>query len=235
MASTEIQDAIKNAIAASLGDIVAQTTEAVKRSLQDKVEDVVEKKVKQEELPTFKRKFNEDHFKHSKDVEKIMDRIMANLDDQKVDEAKQQVEKGKKLLRKRQKLIKIADREDDGWEVIRCYQSDALASDSDDEKRLDKSRRQAKRNKKESRSKRLNYAKKRCDTNNFKDFSKTFNSRMHKDIVCYFCGREGHMQYSCPSKRSDSRDVRDFDFEMKCKGNKSVVGRLKNSSFFLEK
>ena len=28
------------------------------------------------------------------------------------------------------------------------------------------------------------------------------------------------------------RDVRDFDFEMKCKGNKSVVGRLKNSSYF---
>ena len=36
--------------------------------------------------------------------------------------------KGKSLFTKRQKLIKIADREDDGWEVIKWYESDALDS-----------------------------------------------------------------------------------------------------------
>ena len=41
---------------------------------------------------------------------------------------------GKKLLLKQQKLIRSADREEDPWELIKCYVSDDLASDSDDEK-----------------------------------------------------------------------------------------------------
>ena len=37
---------------------------------------------------------------------------------------------------RQQKLITIADREKDGWEVVKCYLSDYLASDSEDEKQL---------------------------------------------------------------------------------------------------
>ena len=57
---------------------------------------------------------------------------------------------------KRKKFILLADRKEDGWEV-RCFQSDNLASDSEDEKRLNKSRRQAKQYKKEARTRRQNY------------------------------------------------------------------------------
>ena len=42
---------------------------------------------------------------------------------------------GKKLLLKQQKLIRSADREEDAWELIKCYVSDDLASDSGDEKK----------------------------------------------------------------------------------------------------
>ena len=43
---------------------------------------------------------------------------------------------GKKLIRKRQKLIRIADKRADGWRVVDEYVSDELASGSEDEKRL---------------------------------------------------------------------------------------------------
>ena len=42
----------------------------------------------------------------------------------------------KQFLRKRQKLIKIADETKDGWQVVAEYESDALASGLEDEKRL---------------------------------------------------------------------------------------------------
>ena len=40
------------------------------------------------------------------------------------------------MLQHGKKLIPISDREDDGWDVVKCYLADDLASDSDDEKQL---------------------------------------------------------------------------------------------------
>ena len=51
----------------------------------------------------------------------------------------------RQLLRKRQKLIKIADKSKDGWQVVAEYESDELASGSEDEKRLKKARESASR------------------------------------------------------------------------------------------
>ena len=45
------------------------------------------------------------------------------------------VAEGKQIIKKRQKLIKIADKNKDGWLVVQEYESDDLASDSEDEKK----------------------------------------------------------------------------------------------------
>ena len=45
-------------------------------------------------------------------------------------------------------MLRIADREEDGWEVVKCYLSDDLASDSEVEKQLSGARREAAANKK---------------------------------------------------------------------------------------
>ena len=47
---------------------------------------------------------------------------------------------GKELIRKWQKLIRIADKSADGWKVVDDYVSDELASGSEDEKRLKKAK-----------------------------------------------------------------------------------------------
>ena len=45
-------------------------------------------------------------------------------------------------------MLRITDREEDGWEVVKCYLSDDLASDSEGEKQLSRARREAAANKK---------------------------------------------------------------------------------------
>ena len=49
-----------------------------------------------------------------RNLEKITNQISTNLEVKDIDQAQANVEEGKKLLIKRQKMIKIADREEDG-------------------------------------------------------------------------------------------------------------------------
>lgn len=52
----------------------------------------------------------------------------------------------RKEVQRRQKLIKIADKSQDGWRVVREYEFVKLASDSKDEKKLKKARQAASKN-----------------------------------------------------------------------------------------
>ena len=61
--------------------------------------------------------------------------IKANLS-----QIKKLSQEGRQRIRKRQKLIKIADKSRDGWQVVAEYESDEVASGSGDEKRLKKVR-----------------------------------------------------------------------------------------------
>ena len=62
------------------------------------------------------------------------------------------VKEGKLLIKKRQKLIKIADKNKDGWLVVQEYESDDLASDSEDEKKIRKAKAAAEKKRKETKS-----------------------------------------------------------------------------------
>ena len=50
-------------------------------------------------------------------------------------------------------MLRITDREEDGWQVVKCYLSDDLASDSEEEKQLSRARREAAVNKKKGGTK----------------------------------------------------------------------------------
>lgn len=62
-----------------------------------------------------------------------------------VKKASEHFDKGASTLKKRQKHIKVADRSEYGWRMVRHYQSDLLASDSEDEKELHRAEKDAKK------------------------------------------------------------------------------------------
>lgn len=55
-----------------------------------------------------------------------------------MERAKEFLKIGSEMIVERQKLIKIADRSEQGWKTAEEYERDPVASDSDDEKRIRK-------------------------------------------------------------------------------------------------
>ena len=53
------------------------------------------------------------------------------------------------LTQKRQKMIRLADKSDAGWLVVEEYESDELAEDSEDDKKIRKAQNKASRKKKQ--------------------------------------------------------------------------------------
>ena len=93
----DIKQAIKAALAELMGDIVKNTVQGTKRIIEHEIEETVLKKIKQEETPVFKRKYNESQYNHSKDMEKVIDRISTCNE---IEKAKEQVKEGKKKIKK---------------------------------------------------------------------------------------------------------------------------------------
>ena len=108
---------------------------------RDENEELKRKLRKQEsKLTKFNQKGHEVQFKFNLSVlEKAEDLEAAIKKGRKTklqETQLQEVGELKKMLEKRNKLIKIADRSELGWKTVREYESDEIADDSADEKRL---------------------------------------------------------------------------------------------------
>ena len=98
------------------------------------------KRLKLEKAPVFKKKGNERQYRHNEEVRlKVSDAASALSETPPaVEKAKTLLEEGEKLIVDRQKLIRIADRSENGWATVDEYVEDELADNSDDEKRLNR-------------------------------------------------------------------------------------------------
>ena len=100
------------------------------------------------ETVELKFKGNQKQFKLNAELDNIFDQIQTANVQAARGKISTLVNEGKKLIHKRQKLIKIADRYKDGWQVVEEYESDELASNSEDEKKLKKAKEAAGRKRK---------------------------------------------------------------------------------------
>ena len=126
--------------------VVNQVFSLFKDYLQDQLEtktkEIEQKSRVDKEVVQLKFKGNQKQFELNAEIDSILEII--ETESQRAQPNQERIQKlakdGRLLIRKRQKLIKIADKSKDGWQVVAEYESDELASGSDDEKRLKKAR-----------------------------------------------------------------------------------------------
>ncbi|XP_072036996.1 uncharacterized protein [Amphiura filiformis] len=115
-------------------------------SLKDSLESRVEKECKRQrltEVPAFKRLGNEQQFRHTEKVLTHIQSAQSNLETLDVDEAKTNLQDAINEIKERQKLIKLADRSELGWGVVKEYVTDNLASDPEDVRKIKKAEKAA--------------------------------------------------------------------------------------------
>ena len=186
--------------------------EAVKRALEKGWPSASAAKKQKAE---FEAKGNKMRYEVNEDIIEKIDVSIRAIDEKEYETAKKEMEAGKAILTKQQKLIRIADREEHGWEVVKHYLSDDLADDSSDEKDINRARKEALA----SINKRK--AKKKIPFRNVPPYttqrfrrddggsrnrgaarpqyeSRSGTAYQRRMLLCYQCGREGHFQYNCP-------------------------------------
>ena len=109
---------------------------------QDEVATKAVNRVRNDKPYHYKKKAHEEQARFNAQVEESVqearDAFAVIEDSPAIQRARDALGKGARLLADRQKLIKIADRSDNGWGIVAEYTADELTEDSDDEKRLEK-------------------------------------------------------------------------------------------------
>jgi phage terminase small subunit len=138
-------EAEDNSIRASVSEsnsTVQEVFSMFKSYLEDKIEEKskqIESKGKAEkDVIKLKFKGNQKQYEINAKLEAILTDISKANEQNNQERVSKLVDEAKALIHRHQKLIKIADRSKDGWRVVEEYESDDLASNSEDEKRLRK-------------------------------------------------------------------------------------------------
>ena len=205
-----VQQALLLSLAPALKDAINNST------------DIKQLKRKSRTLPEFNKKGNKLRYETNDEILEKIEESLEAIGSNRLQDAHESLTQGKNLMLKQQKLIRLADRESDGWEVVKHYMSDDLADDSADEKTIKKARKNAKVSKKERLDKKRIESKRgrfRNDGRKYegrryesdRTYERGESSRAyggdkrgplhtHKSTICYNCGRLGHFQSFCPNK-----------------------------------
>ena len=115
----------------------------MKRELSVEYSEAVAVKKARTDKYQFKSKGNEQQYEHQVAVLGTIESATAALNNQDIAKAKAMLQEGRDAIEARIKLIKIADKSEQGWQTVAEYVTNELADDSDDEKRLDRAERTA--------------------------------------------------------------------------------------------
>ena len=116
--------------------------------LEEKGHELQNQATIEKQATELKHKGNRKQFEFNAELDVIITRIYNSADEP--NNVKELAVEAQAIIKKRQKLIKIADKSKDGWLVVEEYESDDLASGTDDEKRLKKARSKAEKRRKEN-------------------------------------------------------------------------------------
>ena len=141
-ASIPIQSSESSDIASAFSlfkDYFDKKLGALKLDIQDEScsnTDSVAKKLKEEPKITFRFEGNKKQFQFNSDLAAKVKSASVALGKRKLDLVKTHLEELDSDVKKRNKLIRLADKSAAGWDLVNEYLSDELASGSEDEKRI---------------------------------------------------------------------------------------------------
>ena len=231
MLTKKVTDSMMKAVNESLDSKLTETTASwmsqVNEALADNSMDISEKAAKKLKMSSdLKNPGNVDQFDHNAEVLRCVEKAEAKLLKGEAHATYEQLSQAKKLINQRQKIVRLADREEDGWRFIKEYVSDKLADDSDDEKAISKARKAAAAKKKnDAQKKKLknkSYSTPTTSTNRGFYSSATVSRnygrqsyprpvpntdfrRDRYDRECFACGRRGHLLINCPNRTNGGR------------------------------
>ena len=210
-------DALDRKFSSSIAELKNEVTAGQEAASQEVVK-IIDKRSYQ-----FQKKGNETQFLFNASVDEHLDsarkelvKVMPGATEEQqttIKKAVLELDKGSKAIATRQKHIRIADRSELGWNVVAAYESDELADDLEDEKRLFKAEKEAERKQLQKRKRKQNSttgAKKRATEASGSEMppgrggsmgSRPAPSRPRLIGPCWRCGELGHLAISCTKQR----------------------------------
>ena len=96
------------------------------------------KKIKERADFSWRKPCNKIQYLFNSEIEETFNQANWAVENQKFEYAQEVIGEGLTKIKQRNKHIKLADSSEGGWETVKQYQSNPLASDSDDKKKLQK-------------------------------------------------------------------------------------------------
>ena len=106
------------------------------------------KKIKSSSEVVWKRQGNKLQFQLNSDLSDSLTQALWGIDNNKCSYTRELIGDVLKKLKQRNKLIRLADTSEGGWETVKQYETNPVASDSDDESRINKAENRALRKRK---------------------------------------------------------------------------------------
>ena len=106
-----------------------------------KLKHEVVKRLRSSSIPEFKATGNKIRFEANNKILEKIDQAISSIEKVNMEKCQEMLHNGKKLLLKQHKLLRIADTEEDCWEVVKCCLPDDLVSNLDVVRQLLRARR----------------------------------------------------------------------------------------------
>ena len=182
------------------------------QQFQEFKDDFVPDKRKSKKEKDFNKQSCKIQYEFNDEQMRLVEKALYYLKHKNIKKAKNKLKDLNKNLKKRNKLVKIADKSPGGWNTVKEYETDSVASDTADEKRLKRAEKRAleriQADSKPSKRHKPSPTLSRNPESSSGSRYTTKHSKSRSNDRCLACNRYGHWRHECPERKSrrDSRN-----------------------------